>query len=246
MNCGYWCCAWTCCQSRFKLTFMRNGSWKRQNPPQNHLIYLVEVEINVPRGRWKTHLLCKLWQREHQTHQTTTSGLRYWILSMFLDSINISHISYFYCKLSTGSLHTEMETRLESVQLFPYDMCVNSMLDLKLQWLLFLRSEVIGQLLQEVKRWLVSGYRKRRVFEQAVRLEVGGDSEGWGRGLDSTTWMRHCSTCLLISSSLPAKGALHSGHTWPPSSGFLLFILPIRAGEGRRGSGETNTERSHV
>lgn len=45
-----------------------------------------------------------------------------------------------------------METRLESVQLFPYDVCLNGMLDLKLQWLLLLQSEVIGQRLQEVKR----------------------------------------------------------------------------------------------
>lgn len=50
-----------------------------------------------------------------------------------------------------------------------------------------------------------------------------------GPGPECTTWIRHCSTCLLISSSLPANGALHSGHTWPPSSGFLLFIFPIRA-----------------
>lgn len=67
---------------------------------------------------------------------------------------------------------------------------------------------------------------------------------GSGRGLDSTTWMMHCSTCLLISSSLPANGALHSGHTWPPSSGFLLFILPIRAAEERQAR-RRQTRRSH-
>lgn len=88
-----------------------------------------------------------------------------------------------------------------------------------------LMSRCDWKLLQEVKRWLVSSYGKRR-GRQAVQLQVG---RIWGQ--DCTTWIRHCSTCLLISSSLPAKGALHSGHTWPPSSGFLLFIFPIRAGK---------------
>lgn len=57
-----------------------------------------------------------------------------------------------------------------------------------------------------------------------------------------TTWIRHCSTCLLISSSLPVKGALHSGHTWPPSSGFLLFIFPIRAEKEIKKNLKRNTE----
>lgn len=97
---------------------------------------------------------------------------------------------------------------------------------LQLYWLASaLMSRCDWKLLQEVKRRLVSSYGKRR-GRQAVQLQVGGI---WGQ--DCTTWIRHCSTCLLISSSLPAKGALHSGHTCPPSSGFLLFIFPIRAGK---------------
>lgn len=77
--------------------------------------------------------------------------------------------------------------------------------------------------LQELEKWLEGkGW-------QAVRPAVGRV-----QGPDCTTWIRHCSTCLLISSSLPANGALHSGHTWPPSSGFLLFIFPIRAGKAQR------------
>lgn len=77
--------------------------------------------------------------------------------------------------------------------------------------------EVTAQRLQEKKSWQAVPTGGRRAFSTPDYC---------------TTWIRHCSTCLLISSSLPANGALHSGHTWPPSSGFLLFILPIRAGHG--------------
>ena len=123
-------------------------------------------------------------------------------------------------------------------QLFPYDMnavppCKGS--SIKRHYGCYRLVSALGNYrrdwtssYKEVKRWLDSIYRKRR-GQQAVRLEVGGD-----QGPDCTTWIRHCSTCLLISSSLPANGALHSGHTWPPSSGFLLFIFPIRAGDGRK------------
>lgn len=118
------------------------------------------------------------------------------------------------------------------------------MLRIKLYLLLigYLHSctEVIGQHLQEVKRRLFSSYKKRR-GRQAARLEVGGVLSQ-----DCTTWIRHCSTCLLISSSLPAKGALHRGHTWPPSSGFLLFIFPIRAGKAQAGQREGQKDTFNV
>lgn len=84
-----------------------------------------------------------------------------------------------------------------------------------------------------LQMWLDSIYRNRRGW-QAVQLE-----EGRTQGHNCTTWIKHCSTCLLISSSLPAKGVLHSGHTWPPSSGFLLFIFPIRAANQSQSQEET-------
>ncbi len=121
-------------------------------------------------------------------------------------------------------------------QLFPYDVnAVKSFKGANLQKLLL---QLVGVWTSEQK-WLDSIDRKRRGW-QAVRLEVGGV-----HGQDCTTWIRHCSTCLLISSSLPANGALHSGHTCPPSSGFLLFIFPIRAGNGT-GSQKKKTERHFV
>lgn len=65
--------------------------------------------------------------------------------------------------------------------------------------------------------------------DELTGCPTGGRRGFFFGGPDGTTWIRHCSTCLLISSSLPANGALHSGHTCPPSSGFLLFIFPMRA-----------------
>lgn len=113
----------------------------------------------------------------------------------------------------------------QSHQLFPYD--VQLVRERGGEWKLEKATVLVFR-----GDWTAAATGRDRESEKAVRPEGGGD---WrGRGMDCTTWMRHCSTCLLISSSLPANGALHSGHTWPPSSGFLLFILPIRAGEKRQ------------
>jgi len=61
--------------------------------------------------------------------------------------------------------------------------------------------------------------------ERPKLLEEVGGPDHW---VYEATLNRHCSTCPLISSSVPASGVLHSGHTCP-SSGFRRFIFPIRA-----------------
>lgn len=87
-----------------------------------------------------------------------------------------------WCECSTAAYR---RLNLEKLQLLLFGVCTAC-------------TEVIGQHLQEVKRWLLSSYRKRRV-RQAVQLEVGGGSGPGLYYLDQALF--HMSTHLLLAPS---------------------------------------------
>lgn len=59
--------------------------------------------------------------------------------------------------------------------------------------------------------------------------------------LSASTFARHWSTCLFLSSSDPERGWLQRGHTCP-SSCFRRFIFPIRAAQGKQKKTEKNNK----